>query len=513
MIVEDQGEVIEFLSRPEAYGRPDGRVDRVETHISIVFLCGDRAYKLKRAVRFPYLDFSTRDRRRRFCHAEIRINRRTAPEIYLGVAAVTRDAAGALHLGGRGEAVDWLVEMQRFDEETLFDRLAQKGMLDRFAMEDLADTVARFHAEAERRPDGGGRALVARVIDSNTECFAESGGGILDAARTRALTEASRQALAAREDLLEERRRNGFVRHCHGDLHLRNIVLHGGQATLFDAIEFSTELAVVDVLYDLAFLVMDLDHRRLRSLASTLLNRYLDNTGDAAGLAALPLFLSLRAAIRSHVQAAAAKTLSDAGEAARLADDATRYLDLALDYLAPPAPRLIAIGGLSGTGKSRLARELSPHLGPPPGARVVRTDSTRKRLAGVPLEARLGDAGYSREMTERTYAAVLDECRRAIAAGQAVIADAVFADPDERQAIERVAADLGVPFRGLWLEAEPGVMEERVTRRRRNVSDASAAVVRLQLLYDVGDIRWRRLDTGQSKGAVIAEALDVLRQE
>lgn len=513
MIVEDQIEVIKFLSQPGSYRGVStfaDRVERIDTHASILFLNSERAYKLKRAVKFPYLDFSTRTLRRRYCEAEVRINRRTAPHIYLGVRCITRTAGGALQLDGDGEPVDWVVEMVRFDEETLFDRLAQKGVLDRFAMEDLADTIARFHNEAERYPDSGGRSLVANVIESNARSFAEAGSHIFDSEKVAHLTEISWRALAEVEDLLEKRRREGFVRHCHGDLHLRNIFLYKGQATLFDAIEFRADMAQIDVLYDIAFLIMDLDYRNLRPLASIVLNRYLDNTADAGGLGSLPLFLSLRAAIRSHIVAVAAGCQSDAGSTVSLKHEARSYLDRAIDYLMPRSPRLIAIGGLSGSGKSQLARRLAPSVGAAPGARVVRTDSTRKRIAGIALGTRLGSRGYSSEMNERTYQAVFEECSQVLAAGQSVIADAVFADPEERKAIERVAVEAGVPFHGLWLETSPEVMQERVTRRTRNVSDANAWVVRLQLQYDPGELTWTRFDTSGSREETMAEAARIL---
>jgi aminoglycoside phosphotransferase family enzyme/predicted kinase len=513
MIVEDQIEVIEFLSRPESYRTVAcfaDTVERIDTHASIIFLTSDHAFKLKRAVKFPYLDFSTRDLRRRYCEAEVRINRRTAPHIYLGVRCITRTAGGALRLGGKGEPVDWVVEMVRFDEETLFDRLATKGVLDRFAMEDLADAIARFHNEAERHPESGGRSLVAKVIESNTRSFAEAASHIFDSEKVRKLAESSWRALAETEDLLEERRRNGFVRHCHGDLHLRNIFLYKGQATLFDAIEFRADMAQIDVLYDVAFLVMDLDHRNLRPLASIVLNRYLDNTADAGGLATLPLFLSLRAAIRSHITAVAAGCQPSPDKVNLLQHDARAYLDRAIHYLIPRPLRLIAIGGLSGSGKSQLARRLAPHVGAPPGARVIRTDSTRKRLSGIALGSRLGSRGYSSEMNKRTYQAVFDECTQVLAARQSAIADAVFADPEEREAIERVAAKAGVPFQGIWLEASPEIMQERVTRRTRNVSDANAWVVRLQLQYDPGEMTWTRLDSNSSREETLAAALRIL---
>ncbi len=273
-----QDEVIRLLSDASTYGA--GPVERIETHVSEVFLVGDRALKLKRAVVFPYLDFSTAGKRRAACEAEVRINRRTAPDIYKGVVAVTRRRDGTLAVGGDGTPVDWLVDMRRFDQDTLFDRLARKGALKRAMMEDLADAIARFHDSADVRTDAGGRAGVAMILNSNAQCFVDWGPGILDAAETDSLGRQADAALAAAAPVLERRRRGGRVRFCHGDLHLRNICLVDGRPTLFDGIEFNDAFATIDVLYDLAFLLMDLDTVGWR-LASIVFNRYLDVTGDA----------------------------------------------------------------------------------------------------------------------------------------------------------------------------------------------------------------------------------------
>ncbi len=515
MIVEDQTEIIAFLSRPEAYTQMPSeptagaavaadaidRVERIDTHISHVFLAGRHAYKLKRAVRLPYLDFSSEGLRRRWCEREVEINRRTAPMLYQGCVPVVRGESGRLSIGGEGQAVDWLVVMTRFATDAVFDRLAAAGRLDRFAIEVLADVVARFHASAEPRPGRGGAAALARVIAGNRESFAACATGCVDADALARLEAKTASMLESVAPLLDRRSGEGFVRRCHGDLHLRNVVAWNGVPVLFDGIEFSDELAEIDVLYDLAFLVMDVDERCGRHLACLLLNRYLDGTGDTAGLAAMPLFLSVRAAIRSHVEAAAA-----AGAGGKAAAAAARYFAQADSYLAPCRPRLIALGGLSGSGKSRLARDLAPFVGLAPGARIVRTDTTRKRLAGVGFETRLAPALYGEGMTRKTYDAVYAEARAALAAGYAVIADAVFGKPEERAAIAGVAAEAGVPFQGLWLQAPPPVLEERVTRRRMNASDATAEVVRLQLSYDLGPIDWPRLDTQAAADAVLAHA-------
>ena len=510
MIVEDQSEVIAFLSRGAAFGDADAVVERYETHASVVFLVGARAYKLKRAVKYPYLDYATCERRRHFCEAEVRVNQAMAPALYRGVVPVCRGADGTLRLGTGGTAIDWLVAMTRFEQDCLLDRLATDGRLDRFVMESVADEIAAFHRKAAVRAGSGDGASFAALIEGNARSFAEAPAGVLDAAQTGRLSAESRQALGTCAPVIDRRSSTGFVRRCHGDLHLRNIVVHDGRPLLFDAIEFSDSLAEIDVLYDLAFLIMDLQFRGLDLLASILFNRYLDNTGDRGGLQPLPLFLSLRAAIRAHVDAAAVATQSRPAAAAEQAAVAKRYLDLALDYLVPRQPRLIAIGGLSGSGKSRLARHLAPLVGPPPGARVVRTDSTRKRLAGVPLGSRLGASFYSEEAGQRTYEAVMTEAAEALASGRAVIADAVFAQPEERAAIAEVAAEQGVPFHAMWLEASPHTLQERVARRRHNVSDATPAVVRMQLDYDLGPLDWPRLDSSADGDVTVAAAARLL---
>lgn len=510
MIVEDQSEVLEFLARPEAFGVRDWRVERIDTHISSIFLLGDRALKLKRAVRYPYLDFSTKELRRRYCEAEVTVNRRTAPAIYKGVLAVVRRPDGNLALGGEGEVLDWVVDMARFDENSLLDRLAQRGGLTPRLIGELAEAIAAFHGLAEERYDRGGKIGLQGVLTGNAAAFAELPPGILDAGQVKRLIEASAQALEHLGPLLEARRRLGRVRHCHGDLHLRNVCLVEDHPVLFDAIEFNEAFSDVDTFYDLSFMLMDLDHRGLRRLACFLMNGYLDLAGDGSGLGALPLFLSLRAAIRAHVSATAVGTVSDIAEVARLRGEARAYLEAALAYLTPSPPRLVAVGGLSGSGKSRLGRELAPYLGAAPGARVLRTDVLRKRLLGAHPRHKLPKWGYASDVTQQTYQVFYEAVRATLKSGHSVVADAVFARPEQREAVERIAAEVGVPFRGLWLEAPPEVMMERVERRIGNASDADAAVVVMQQDYELGDIAWPRVDSGGAREHTLSQGLDIL---
>lgn len=500
-----QAEVLRLLARAATHG--GHRPRRIDTHISTVFLAGEQAWKLKKAVRLPFLDFTALDSRRQACEAEVAINRRAAPELYLGTVPVTRSPDGRLRLGGDGEAVEWLVHMRRFDQRTLFSKLVAAGRVDRRRIHALVEAVWRFHQTAPRRPDRGGVAGLTWTIDTNATSMAAH-GDILPAAECARLAEASRAWLTRLGPLLESRRAAGLVRQCHGDLHCGNICLVDGRPTPFDAIEFSEDIACIDVFYDLAFLLMDLERRGARALAGHAFNHYLDLSGDYAGAGLLPLLLSLRAGVRAHVSASMAAGAQGA-ERDGLTTDARQYLHAALTYLRPPAPTLLAVGGLSGSGKSRMARELAPLLAMPAAA-VVRSDSLRKQMMGVDLLDKLGPDGYTPEITARTYQTLYDTCLSILKAGHAVVADAVFARPDQRDAIEQVARAAGVPFRGLWLFTPPALAARRIESRRANVSDATVAVLEQQLTYDLGPIAWSQVATGGSKGKALADGRSIL---
>ncbi len=508
MIVEDQTAVVEYLTNPATHG--GAAVERIDTHSAIVFLTGSRALKLKRAVRFDYLDFSTEALRRAACEAEVRINRRTAPSVYRGVVAVMRQADGSFALNGTGAPVDWLVDMTRFDQDGLFDRLALRSALDISLMRPLADAIARFHLAAEPRGNHGGRAGMRWVIAGNAEGFAEQGAGVLDPTLCAELTASARRALERLGDRLDARRDDGFVRQCHGDLHLRNIVLLDGRPTLFDAIEFNDEIACVDVLYDLAFLLMDLWRRQLPRHANAVFNGYLAETGDLGGLRLLPLFLSCRAAVRAKTSATAARVQPEPGRSRELQDLAREYLLMARDLLFPAPPRLIAIGGFSGSGKSTLALALAPSIGAVPGALVLRSDEVRKRLCGVLPLQRLGPEAYSEEMTRRVYRALSDDAAAILRAGHSVIVDAVFVRPSDRAALEDVALASCVPFIGIWLDTPADLLVARIQSRGPDASDADASVIRLQLQQDAGMIRWHRLDASPDSERVLQHALTLL---
>ncbi len=510
-VIQDQSDVAAFLADPRSHG--GAQVTRIETHGAMVFLADDRAYKIKKAVRYPYMDFSTLALREAACKAELSLNRRTAPDIYLRADAICRDRSGRFTLGQPGpglEAVDWCVVMRRFRQDALFDSMAQRGTLTADHIERLAEEVAAFHGSAEHRRIDAEPAM-RWVVEENVQELREQP----DLFAGEQVTRLERLALSALEThgpLLNRRAEAGFVRHCHGDLHLRNVVDFGGRPTIFDAIEFNEDLAVVDVFYDLAFLLMDLDHCRMRPLGNRVLNRYLEQTRDYGGLATLPLFLSTRAAVRAKVSASIADAMAESedkragvGQFRRLARD---YLVMAIDYLDPPPAELLAIGGLSGSGKSTIARRLAPDLGPAPGAVILRSDVLRKRRFGVGPLDRLPDAAYAQATTEAVYGDLVQIAGQVLEAGHAAIADAVFARPDERVAIAEAAGD--APFDGTWLAAPTEILRERVGGRAADASDADARIVEMQAGFDLGAMDWRAVD---ASGDVEAVARSVRRPD
>jgi uncharacterized protein len=504
--IDDQRETIAFLGRPSSYGTGIDRVEIIETHVSLVFLAGDRAYKLKRAVKLPYLDFSTVAQRHEACAAELALNRRTAPALYFNLHRLARNSAGSVCFSNDDPAIDWVVVMRRFDQALLFDALAQAGRLDHRLMDALADHIAQFHQAAERRPDQGGTAALRDIADTNHKVLSAAHAAGFAHERIEAIFGKWRAALATADALLETRKAAGKVRRCHGDLHLRNICLLDGKPTLFDCLEFSDALASIDILYDLSFLLMDLEHRGLAHLANRVLNRYLDRTGEDEGLAAMPLFLSLRAGIRAHVTATTAARAGRLAGAAETAAEARRYLDLAHLLLEPRPRQLVAIGGLSGSGKSTLAAGLAPESGLHPGARVLRSDVTRKLLLGAAPETRLPHDAYTPDITGRVYDALRQKAAAALAAGYSVIIDAVSLLPAERRSFAAIAHEAGVAFCGLWLEAGAEAMAERIRTRHGDASDATPEILAHQLSHDPGPMDWIRIDAGGGPGECLAAA-------
>ena len=505
---QGQRDVFAFLQDPATYGRTEP-VIRIDTHGAAVFLAGPDVYKVKRAVRFPFMDFSTLEKRHAVCEAELLVNRGNAPDLYLGIVPITRDGH-VLRLGGSGEVIEWAVHLRRFDENATLDRLATNGPLSAELIDKLGRAVVAAHRRAPLRDGCTATRTLRRLLQETVDELAAAADVF---APDQVVTFGA--ALVAQFDLAEpgllRRGERGQVRRCHGDLHLGNLVLIDDAPVLFDALEFDETIATCDVLYDLAFLLMDLCKRALRGNANRLFNRYLSMSDDEPlqieGLAALPLFLSLRAAIRAKVIAELSR-LEPGRDTLRV--EALAYFEAAIGFLAPVPPQLIAIGGLSGTGKTTLATAIAPSLGRAPGALHLRSDVERKHRFAVAETARLPKSAYQPGISALVYDTLNDLAETALRAGQAVIVDATYLRLEERNAIAAVAARAGVPFLGLWLEAPTEMLVRRVEERRRDASDATASVVASQAKQVVGILTWRRVASSQAPEALRAAVLDLL---
>lgn len=495
--------MLAFLADGAGTGVPAKRID---THISVVFLAADRVLKIKRAVRLPFLDNSSLEQRRRCCDEELTVNARNAPDIYRRVVAITRESDG-LALDGKGPVVEWAVEMARFDERQTLDHLAAAHALPPDIADALAETMRTSHARAPVSDGSTWLAAIGTIIDRNTAKFREQ--RVLPAGDVERLHQLSHRQLQAHLALLQRRAASGLVRRCHGDAHLANIVMIDGKPVLFDAIEFDPVIATTDLLYDLAFPIMDLLHFDEAAAASRLFNSYLQaawpDHGDA--LVLLPLFLSIRAAVRALVSCTKHDLCPD--DPACLAD-AKAYFDLALRLIAPAKPCLIAIGGRSGTGKSVLARGLAGEIAPAPGAVLLRSDVIRKQLAGVDALTRLPASAYTRDSSDRVYREMFERARKVIAQGHSAMLDAAFLMESERNTAAAIANAAGAAFRGIFLTAAPEVRVQRIGQRRADASDATADVARDQEDIDTGRMDWTLIDASGTSDQTLARAVQSL---
>ena len=485
-------------------------VKRIDTHAASVFLDGTRALKIKRAVRFPFLDYSTLENRKAACEEEIRINRPHAPQIYHRMVAITEEPDGSVKVDGHGRPIEYAVEMSRFDDSRTLDHLAKAGQFDADFASGIADAIAASHKTAVPADGKAWISSIPALIDGNSNGLRT--GNHFPAAEIEQLAQASHAAFLRARSLLEERAIMGFVRRCHGDLHLANIVLIEQQPVLFDAIEFDAQMATVDTFYDLAFTLMDLLRYDQSLAANAVLNGYLAATPienlDALGM--LPLFTSIRAAIRAQV--ALTRLKSHPSDEDGILDEARCYFDLACKLITPPAPRLIAVGGLSGTGKSVLARALAPSVAPQPGAVVLRSDVVRKEMFGVAHTERLPPSAYTPELTERVYATVTERARRVLTQGHSAVVDGVFARDVERDAVAALARDCNVPFTGLFLVANLATRQARVGGRRGDASDATQEVAALQEHYNIGHIDWTTIDASGTQAQTLQSCRDAVTE-
>ena len=481
--LENSERLIAALRSPAVWGNGVQSIRVLETHISWVLLTGESAYKIKKPVDLGFLDFSTLEKREHFCREEVRLNRRLAAEFYLGVVPIT-GTVQAPRVGGPGEAIEYAVRMREFPQDALLSRVLRRGELQPSHVDALAGEMAAFHRSAAVAGEGGPFGSVESVWQPMEENFEhlKVEPDTADAGRIEPLREWAWSELSARRTEFAARQRDGFVRECHGDMHLGNMFLWDGRVVIFDCIEFNESLRWIDVLSEAAFAVMDLQDRGRPDFAHRLLNAYLERTGDYAGLGVLRYYLAYRALVRAKVaRIRAAQDDLAAEERARVAAEFSEYLDLAEQYAAGGRPRLIITHGASGSGKTTWTQRLLEQL----GAVRIRSDVERKRLFGIEPLSR-GEPGelYSPAASEQTYSRLSDLADAVLRAGWTAVVDATFLRRERREAFRGIAERAGVPFTILDFPMEPELLRERVRRRAihgQDASDADVAVLEAQL--------------------------------
>ena len=460
------------LRDPASFGPACTSVRVIETHISWVYLTGTHAYKVKKAVAFGFLDFTTLESRRRYCEEELRLNRRTAAQIYLDVVPITGSVDRPV-VDGEGPALEWAVRMREFPQQALLSEMLGRGELTPAHVDALAITVARFHEGAARVPADRPWGSAADVLDVALANFAELRprlGQPADREDLARLEDWTRREHAARGADWEARRAGGRVRECHGDLHLGNIALVEGAVTPFDCIEFSDRMRWIDVASEVAFTVMDLQYRGRHDLAQRFLNGYLEHGGDYPGLAVLRFYLAYRAMVRAKVAGLlAAQAPPGAARSARLAD-CRAHIALAGREAAPCTPAVVITHGLSGSGKTTLSQCLLERI----GAIRVRSDVERKRLEGLPPDARTSagiEAGiYAPDATRATYDRLLDLARTIVDAGWIALVDAAFLSRWQRDAFRTLADELDVPFVIVDFVASESTLRSRIRSAARRAA-------------------------------------------
>lgn len=478
--------LIQRMLQPDFYPHPvQTPVQLLQTHISYVFLTGEFAYKVKKPTQFGLLDFSTLEQRAYFCQEELRLNRRLSPDLYLAVLTIYKEGKdGGYCLNTPpypgAEIVDYALQMQQFDQDGLFSHLLNQGQLTAAHLQQLGQLVARFHGAATTSPEiqANGTLESLQAIDEEnytlTQAFIGQSQTREQWQQTRSFTQ---HFWRDHQDWL--RQRQGKIRECHGDLHLNNVCLYQDQIQIFDCIEFCREFRNIDVIYDVAFMVMDLDFHDRPDLANIFLNTYLEKTGDYAGALLLPAYLSMRATIRGNVNSMTAQnTPAPDHDASSPWQTAKDYFALAHEYTQLQPGRILLMSGLSGSGKSTVARHLAPQF----RAIHIRSDAVRKHLAGVPLDQSGMDQVniYTSAMTQRTYQRLAEWGISLAQMGWTVILDAKYDRVELREQVITQAALAHIPVQILFCTAPVAELRSRLQNRQGDISDATPDILSSQ---------------------------------
>lgn len=515
MIVDDQSEIIEALRNPRIYpvGWHVREVEMRQSHIAVLFLAGDYAFKLKRAVLTPEIDFSTPQKRRIACVREMRRSTVYAPHLVRGVKSVRRLPNGRITIGGKaGVEIDTVLVMRRLKDEDILEKQVPSPAFDRFEVMDLAEQLGDLHCKAKMFRTKWNFEDIQKVIAENESVLSCFCPDIFNRRKLRTLTQKSLSLLTHNARLIALRQKSGHIRKCHGDLLLSNIAREGNKYLFFSPIEYNDALDCIDTLYDLSYLLMDMEVHGIRRLSNILFNHYLAYTNDMTGYPLLPLYQSMRAATRAGVCAKKSALLSGKEKEQSIAD-ARKYFDLACHFLIGNKSVLIACGGLSGSGKSRIAREIGGKLNPAPGAVILRDDIVKKQMRGCALDRHTKEIPDSPAYEKVVYDLLRQQARTALTIGSCVIVEALFYNQAEREAIEALAKEMRIPFVGIWVDAPLDVRTKRVMTRKRNPSDVhNRAELEKQLLLDTGTITWEQINSDGPREATIGATVQVLRR-
>ncbi|PSB05634.1 adenylyl-sulfate kinase [filamentous cyanobacterium CCP2] len=494
----------EYPESPDFYPPSETTIQLIQTHVSYVLLTGEFAYKVKKPVNFGFLNYSTLEQRKFYCEEELRLNKRAAPELYLEVLPITQsgtDASPHYQLGGSGEIVDYVVKMRQFPQNALLTSLFEQGELTENLLRELAQVIADFHASTQTNDyirSFGEVSQVRQAFDENFEQTEQYIGGPQTQQQfdeTRAYCD---RFFATQKTLFDERMQNDRIRECHGDLHLRNICYWNDRLWLFDCIEFNEPFRFVDVMYDIAYIVMDLESRKRTDLSNLFLNEYIEQTGDWEGLQVLPIYVSRQTYVRAKVTSF---LLNDPGvpdiEKQKASETAALYYRLAWECSQTQDGQLIMMSGLSGSGKTTVAR----HLARQSNAIHIRSDAVRKHLAGIPLMQRGGSELYTAEMTQKTYDRLLDLGVKLASQGYSVILDAKYDRQSLRKAVISKAEAHHIPLQILHCDAPMDVLHDRLQHRTGDIADATADLLPKQQLESFTDAEQpyvKRIDTTQA---------------
>jgi len=477
-IVNNFPPLIEALLKSEAYGHRVASIQTQETHISWVLLTGQFAYKIKKPVKFAFLDFSTLEKRHFYCQEELRLNQRLAPDLYLGLVPITGTPQEP-HINGSGVPIEYAIKMRQFPVDQLLSDLAARKEITTDLLEQLVKKIAGFHllmAQADAATPYGNTQSIRHWFDENISCIQPLLDDPGQLQRLRDIQIWAEQEWQLKSELIRQRKEQGFVRECHGDLHLGNITMIDGQPVMFDCIEFNPELRWIDVINEMAFLVLDLLHFSCGYQANWLLNRYLQLTGDYGGLGVLRFYLVYKALVRAKLSLL--KGLQRHGRPEQqTAAEYQSYIDLTGQFTQPNRPALIITHGFSGSGKSFVSRQLAARI----GAIQIRSDIERKRLFGYREHDNTCGGIYSPEANRQTYEKLCELAKIVNAAGYTVIVDAAFLKKWERALFRQLAADCLVRFAIISFTAPERILRERIDQRTDDASEATVAVLEMQL--------------------------------